>query len=124
MQATIARWQARRDVESWYARRIREGMISKVSMDLASGLRMIKTLIAVCPLVGLLGTVTGMIGVFEIMALTGTGNARAMAAGIYQATIPTMSGLVIALSGLFFSARLDQRAKEERDKLADMLRYY
>ncbi len=44
----------------------------------------IRTLVAMCPLIGLLGTVTGMIGVFEVMAQQGTGNPRLMAAGISQ----------------------------------------
>ena len=54
-----------------------------------------------CPLLGLLGTVTGMIEVFDIMAITGTGNARAMASGIARATLPTMTGLFISIVGLF-----------------------
>ena len=48
-----------------------------------------------------LGTVTGMIEVFDIMAITGTGNARAMASGIARATLPTMTGLFISIVGLF-----------------------
>ncbi len=76
---------------------------------------------AVCPLLGLLGTVTGMIHVFDVMAIQGSGNARAMAAGISMATTPTMAGMVVALSGLFFSSRLQQRAGLERQKAADLL---
>ena len=49
----------------------------------------------------MLGTVTGMIEVFDIMAITGTGNARAMASGIARATLPTMTGLFISIVGLF-----------------------
>ena len=64
-------------------------------------LMLIKTLVAICPMVGLLGTVTGMITVFETMATHGTGNPRLMAAGISMATVPTMAGMVAALSGLF-----------------------
>ncbi len=52
-------------------------------------------------MLGLLGTVTGMIEVFDIMAITGTGNARLMASGIARATLPTMTGLVISITGLF-----------------------
>ena len=48
---------------------------------------MIKTLMAVLPLLGLLGTVTGMVQVFDVMAITGTGNARLMAGGVSAATI-------------------------------------
>ena len=124
MSSTVGRWQARRDNDSWYAKQIRLALISQVSSRLDRNLLLIRTLIAICPLLGLLGTVTGMIHVFDIMAITGTGNARGMAEGISRATLPTMSGLVIALSGVFFSARLDQRARLEREKLADLLRTY
>ena len=72
----------------------------------------IKTLVAAAPLFGLLGTVTGMVEVFDVMAITGSSNARAMAAGISKATLPTMSGMVASLSGLFFIAQLESRSKE------------
>ena len=70
----------------------------------------IKTLVALCPLMGLLGTVTGMIAVFEVMALVGTGNARLMADGISMATIPTMAGMVGALSGICVVRLLEKAA--------------
>ena len=78
---------------------------------------MVKTLVALCPLLGLLGTVTGMIEVFDVMAIAGSGNARAMAAGVSKATIPTMAGMVAAISGLYFSVS-DRfaRWRERRDR--------
>ena len=51
--------------------------------------------------VRLLGTVYGMIEVFEVLAVLGTGNPRAMSTGVAKATIPTMAGMTIALSGYF-----------------------
>jgi biopolymer transport protein ExbB len=84
----------------------------------------IRTLVAMCPLIGLLGTVTGMISVFETMATQGTGNARLMAAGISMATIPTMAGMVAALSGLFVSSRLESKAKYARESLIDSLPHH
>ena len=51
-----------------------------------------------CPLLGLLGTVTGMIEVFNVMAVTGGGDAKSMAGGVERSTIPTMAGMVSALS--------------------------
>ena len=68
-------------------------------------------LIALLPMFGLLGTVTGMIQVFDVMASMGSGNARAMANGVSAATIPTMAGMVIALVALPFAARLDRTYK-------------
>ena len=114
-------WAARRDTTSWFARRIRDQLISEVSIDAHRYILLIKTLMAVLPLLGLLGTVTGMIQVFDVMALTGTGNARLMAGGVSAATIPTMSGLVAALSGLYLATYLEQRAGAEVDRVADLL---
>ena len=76
---------------------------------------------AVCPLMGLLGTVTGMIEVFDVMAILGSGNVRAMAAGVSKATIPTMAGMVGALSGVFASSYLENRANKEAELLEDHL---
>jgi biopolymer transport protein ExbB len=82
---------------------------------------MIKSLIALCPLLGLLGTVTGMIEVFDVLAIAGSGNARAMAEGVSRATIPTMAGMVAALSGLYWAARLTRRVEKESRKFSDQL---
>lgn len=117
-------WRKRADQSSWYAKKIRLALVADVSAQLNRSLALIKSLIAICPLLGLLGTVTGMISVFDVMAVMGTGNARAMATGISMATLPTMAGLVIALSGLFFSTRLHQQARLERQNAADLLREY
>ncbi|MFQ5535090.1 MAG: MotA/TolQ/ExbB proton channel family protein [Sphingomonadales bacterium] len=114
-------WEARADLTSWYAHRVREALISQVAMNLRHSLLMIKTLVALCPLLGLLGTVTGMVEVFDVMAITGTGNARAMAAGVSKATLPTMAGMVAALSGLMLSVKLERYADAETEKLADHL---
>ncbi len=78
-------------------------------------------MVAVCPLIGLLGTVTGMIEVFDVMAILGSGNARAMAAGVSKATIPTMAGMVAALSGVFMSTYIERKAKREGERLEDSL---
>ena len=96
------KWKAREDKKSWFAKKIRQGEIAKLNSELIQNIPLIKTIVAICPLLGLLGTVTGMIAVFDVMALTGTGNARQMAEGISMATIPTLAGMVTALSGLYF----------------------
>ncbi|NNJ72560.1 MAG: MotA/TolQ/ExbB proton channel family protein [Enterobacterales bacterium] len=117
----VARWTAREDISSWHAQRIRDAWISKAKDDLNRYLLLIKTLVSICPMVGLLGTVTGMITVFETMATHGTGNPRLMASGISMATIPTMAGMVAALSGLFISTRLEASARSKTDHLADRM---
>ena len=117
----IGTWEARPERKSWYAHKIRGAMISEISLNLNQNIAMIKTLVAICPLVGLLGTVTGMIEVFDVMAVMGSGNARAMAAGVSKATIPTMAGMVAALSGVFMSTYIERKAKRETEKLEDNL---
>jgi biopolymer transport protein ExbB len=115
------RWEARGDHSSWDAHQIRRLLVSEMRMQLEAGLPYIRVLVALCPLLGLLGTVTGMIEVFDVMAVAGSGNAKAMAGGVSKATIPTMAGMVAALSGLVLSARLEQFASDEGERLADRL---
>jgi biopolymer transport protein ExbB len=117
----IEDWNARSDHSSWTAHQIRRLIISEVQLDLENGLGLVKALVAVCPMLGLLGTVTGMIEVFDVMANAGSGNARGMASGVSKATLPTMAGMVAALSGLIISVRLDRYASEQADHVADTL---
>ncbi len=113
-------WAARDERRSWNARRIRDAMVSRLSMAAHGNIPLIKTLVALCPLLGLVGTVTGMIEVFDVLALSGTGNARSMAAGVSKATIPTMAGMVGALSGVFAAALLTRAANRAVKKLDDV----
>jgi biopolymer transport protein ExbB len=76
---------------------------------------------ALCPLLGLLGTVTGMIEVFNIMAITGGGDAKSMAGCVSKATIPTMAGMVAALSGVFAGTYIEGVAARETQLLEDHL---
>lgn len=115
------RWESREDHSSWDAHQMRRLLVSELRMKLEAGLPYIRVLVALCPLLGLLGTVTGMIEVFDVMAIAGSGNAKAMAGGVSKATIPTMAGMVAALSGLILSARLEQFAANEGERLADRL---
>lgn len=114
-------WDGRGERKSWYAHRIREGMISEFSMSANVAIPVIQTLVALCPLLGLMGTVTGMIEVFDVMALSGSGNARSMASGVSRATIPTMAGMVGALSGVFLVTLLTRRVEREVENLEDSL---
>ncbi len=78
--------------------------------DFEGRLSLIETLAAVAPLLGLLGTVLGMIETFQIISLFGTGNPRAMASGISVAMITTQMGLLVAVPGLFMAGRLRRMA--------------
>ena len=115
------RWEGRSERRSWNAHQIREGMISQFQIATSGSIPMIQTLVALCPLLGLMGTVTGMIKVFEVMAVSGSGNVRAMAAGVSQATVPTMAGMVGALSGVLLVTLLSRRAAREVEFLEDSL---
>jgi biopolymer transport protein ExbB len=117
----IAKWESRGERKSWEAKQIRTMLISQASMQINLYLPLIKAMVALCPLLGLLGTVTGMIEVFNIMAVTGGGDAKSMAGGVQQATIPTMAGMVAALSGVFANTYVTRIAERESAFLHDNL---
>ena len=119
----LTSWNDRVDKCSWYARKIRQMIISRAEGELHQSLSVIKTLISLGPLFGLLGTVTGMIEVFDIMALAHESDARMMASGISKAIITTMAGLMVALTGLYPAMQLTQRARRALGHLEDALTY-
>ncbi len=86
-----------------------------ISMEIPSlsrGINWIKIISVVAPLLGLLGTVTGMIDVFETMALFGTGDPKLMAGGISQALITTVLGLVAAIPCVFLHTMTNNKSRE------------
>lgn len=121
IRRALSTWNARRDHSSWKAHAIRTRIISEVSALSERNIAMIQTCVALCPLLGLLGTVTGMIEVFQVMAISGSGNPRSMASGVAKATIPTMAGMVAALSGVAMTAYLQNRVSRERELITDEL---
>ncbi|MFO7596767.1 MAG: MotA/TolQ/ExbB proton channel family protein [Desulfocurvibacter africanus] len=74
-------------------------------------------LAAVAPLLGLLGTVSGMIATFDVIAESGTGNARALASGISTALVTTQSGLVVAVPGMALGGVLLRRAAKLKARM-------
>ena len=119
--AALNIWETRSDHSSWNAHQVRNRLISVVASHMERNIPMIQTCVALCPLLGLLGTVTGMVEVFEVMAISGSGNPRSMASGVSKATIPTMAGMVAALSGVAMATYLQRKAGRERELLADNL---
>jgi len=117
----IAEWEARAERKSWNSKQIRRAMISRVNERIHTNVNLIGTLVSLCPLMGLLGTVTGMIQVFEVLAITGGSDAKSMASGVSMATIPTMAGMVAALSGVFGSTFVNRIAARESQLLEDHL---
>lgn len=120
-QQTLAQWQARSEHNSWHAHKIRELLLSRAKLSIYRNMPLIQTAVVLCPLFGLLGTVWGMIDVFNVMALGGGSEVRAMASGVSKATIPTMAGMVAALAGLFANTLLTRRAERELHLLNDAL---
>ena len=108
IENSIQKLKKNLSLQDWLFKQVLKSEKSSVSMMGNTNFRLIKGLIALCPLLGLLGTVTGMISVFDVMAYTGTGSPRAMASGVAKATLPTMTGLVISISGLFAITYLEK----------------
>ena len=117
----IARWEGRSERQSWNAKQIRMRLLSTSRELINDNMNVISTCVALCPLLGLLGTVTGMIEVFNVMAVTGGGDAKSMAGGVERSTIPTMAGMVAALSGLFANTYLQRITTREQQLLTDQL---
>lgn len=103
------RWDRLDSHGGWEPYIFRERLISEVKLENERYMGVIRALILVTPLLGLLGTVTGMIEVFQVIVDTGASNARLMASGISKATIPTMTGLAVSLTGVFSISFLDRR---------------
>lgn len=117
----VATWEGRGERRSWNAKQVRMKLLSTSRGLINDNMPIIATCVALCPLLGLLGTVTGMIEVFNVMAVTGGGDAKSMAGGVEKSTIPTMAGMVAALSGLFANTYLQRITGREQQLLEDQL---
>jgi biopolymer transport protein ExbB len=115
------RWTSREDHNSWCARQIRQSMISRLNQAMTAGFPVLQVLVPMSPLLGLVGTVTGMLEVFDSMALRGNADARSMASGVSEAMICTMTGLAVSITGLYPVHYFRTRAARETELLADRL---
>ena len=122
MSELKSEWDAVVDHTSWKGGAIKEKLISQARTEVNRHLSLINTCVALAPLFGLLGTVTGMIEVFQVMAFTGGGDARSMAGGVSKATLPTMAGMVTALSGSFAAIYLTSTSKRHESELNDIIK--
>jgi biopolymer transport protein ExbB len=122
-RATIAAWQARSDHRSWCARQIRAAMVSRVNHAMNSNVLLLRVLVPLSPLLGLVGTVSGMLEVFDSMAIRGSADARAMASGVSMAMICTLTGLMVSITGLYPVHYFMSRIRRETELLADKLVY-
>ena len=115
-------WNKRTEYRSRTARRLRAQKIAALSLLAGRFLPIIRILIQVLPLLGLLGTVLGLIHTFEVITIFGGNNRSGIAAGISEALVATLSGLVTALSGLYFSTSLDSRSTLAREQAETLQR--
>jgi biopolymer transport protein ExbB len=122
-RAAVTAWQARSDHRSWCARQIRRAMISRLNNAMSANLVLLRVLVPLSPLLGLIGTVSGMLSVFDSMALRGAADARAMASGVSEAMICTLTGLAVSISGLYPVYYFGARARVETELVADKLVY-
>ncbi len=114
----VAAFLARQSGRPTLDRAIVDEIIQQLNRCLTHRLALIGVLAAVAPLLGLLGTVTGMVATFDVLAVFGTGNVKAMAAGISQALITTQTGLLVAIPGLYMKGFLDRRARTLGQRIA------
>lgn len=105
-----------------------EEVASQVSHDLERYLTSLGVIASISPLLGLLGTVVGMIKVFTALMLEGAGNANVLAGGISQALITTAAGLSVAIPAImfhrFFLRRVDELVvtmEQEAVKLVEIM---
>lgn len=117
----VRSWSQRSDHKSWYALAVRDKLVSEVKVGTTQNMALIKGLVAVAPLLGLLGTVTGMVEVFNVMATTGSSSAKLMAGGISKATIPTMAGLVTSLFGILMINILESWSRQTIIEVSEKL---
>ena len=122
MQELSAEWEAVGDHTTWRAQQIKDKLTSQAKTEVNRYLSLVNTCVALAPLFGLLGTVTGMIEVFQVMAFTGGGDARSMAGGGSKATLPTMAGMTTALSGVFATIYLTSAKNREENSIKEIIK--
>ena len=122
MNSLKAEWESIDDHSTLKAEQIKDKLISQAKTEVNRYLPLVNTCVALAPLFGLLGTVTGMIEVFQVMAFTGGGDARSMAGGVSKATLPTMAGMTTALSGVFATIYLNSARNREEALIKDTIK--
>ncbi len=108
----------RKNIQNYLSQKYNERIFKK-------NIDMIRQCIVLAPLLGLLGTVTGMIEVFEVLKIHGSGNSMLIVKGFSHATIPTMFGLTVAIFGffslLFLENAISHRLQKDNNKILKAL---
>jgi len=110
-------FQARRTGDPVLDHKILHGLEHQGCAEADAWLGTILVLAGAAPLLGLLGTVTGMIETFREIAVNGTGNVRALSSGISAALVTTQAGLAVAIPGFFAGRFLARRAERHKARL-------
>jgi biopolymer transport protein ExbB len=121
--SALAEWQRRQEHTSWNSRQIRKALISRLNAGMSANVQVLRVLVPMAPLLGLVGTVSGMLNVFDSMAARGSADARSMANGVSEAMICTLTGLAVSISGLYPVFYLRRKVRVETERLADKFTY-
>lgn len=120
-EEALSEWRSRSEHKSKFAHWIKDKLVSEVRQKAQANVSFAKAMVALAPLLGLLGTVTGMVTVFDNMAITEGADAKALSRGVSQATIPTMAGMVASISGIPFASGMDKKVRRLVQKVEDQM---
>ncbi|HEY1077436.1 MAG TPA: MotA/TolQ/ExbB proton channel family protein [Fontimonas sp.] len=119
VEGLMSDWQRRGDHRSWASHQIRKTHISRLNSAMADNMPVLKVLIPMCPLLGLIGTVHGMLEVFDSMAILGSADARTMASGVSKAMNCTMTGLAVSITGMYPVFYFQSTIRKQTELLAE-----
>ncbi len=119
VKGLLSDWQGRPEHQSWASHQVRKAMISRLNGAMAENMPVLKVLIPMCPLLGLVGTVHGMLEVFDSMSILGSADARTMASGVSKAMNCTMTGLAVSVTGMYPVFYFQSAIRKQTELLAD-----
>lgn len=95
---------------------------------LKKNLRVIYTVASISPLLGLIGTISGMITAFQVTSDMGTGSGKALATGIYEALVTTYAGLLVAIPAVamyhYFQGRIERLVSDMNSVCTEFVEHY
>lgn len=122
LEIALRRWKRYSSIERRQARRARQLIVADVFADTHRAVGMIQTLVAVILLLGLVGSVEGVMSTLQALSIDGAAGQQLVARGIAAAAVPGISAGAMVLAALFFTRALRDRADVETRLLADRLR--
>lgn len=112
-------WDLRQDKQNWGSHQIRKALISQLNVEMTQNMPMLKVMVPLCPLLGLVGTVEGMLDIFDAMSILGSADARSMAGGVSKAMNCTMTGLAVSITGMYPVFYFQNAIRTQTELLAD-----